>query len=190
MFVTFITRRPFYQIVDYRDTRANILDPCIQEFLKILLPMFSFYQVKMSEFYFRIPFPKKVIKIEITLKGIDKIGQFHNFVDLLLCLYLFSASKKGWICYVTWCRVRRALIVLFSFHRLRWDFSQHLPIYRCQLVNFTIPVPQLDCLPLDQLCRYDSRFTLRFFSDVPYKRGISIQRVLLIWQMEKVITMN
>ena len=32
MFVTFITRRPFYQIMVYRDTRAYILDPCIQEF--------------------------------------------------------------------------------------------------------------------------------------------------------------
>ena len=36
MFVTFITiitiRGPFYQIMDYRDTRAYILDPCIQEF--------------------------------------------------------------------------------------------------------------------------------------------------------------
>ena len=145
----------------------------------------------MSEFNFTISFPKKVIKIKITLKGIDKICQFHNFVDLLFCLYLFSASKKGWICYVTWCRVRRALIVLFSFHRLRWDFSQHHPIYRCQLVNFTIPVPQLDCLPLDQLGRYDSRFTLRFFlMYLSNTRGISIQRVLLIWQMEKVITMN
>ena len=131
--------------------------------LKILLPMFSFYQVKMSEFYFRIPFPKKVIKIKITLKGIDKICQFHNIVDLLFCLYLFSASKKGWICYVTRYRVRRALIVLFSFHRLSWDFSQHHPIYRCQLVNFTIPVPQPDCFPLDQLGSYDSHFTLRFF---------------------------
>ena len=36
MFVTFITiliRWYFYQIMDYRDTRAYILDPCIQEFL-------------------------------------------------------------------------------------------------------------------------------------------------------------
>ena len=36
MFVTFITiitfRIPFYQIMEYRDTRAYILDPCIQEF--------------------------------------------------------------------------------------------------------------------------------------------------------------
>ena len=38
MFVTFIIiiiiiiRVPFYQIMDYRDTRAFILDPCIQEF--------------------------------------------------------------------------------------------------------------------------------------------------------------
>jgi len=33
MFVTFFTIRiPFYQIMDYRDTRAYILDPCIQEF--------------------------------------------------------------------------------------------------------------------------------------------------------------
>ena len=34
MFVTFIIiiRLPFYQIMDYRDTRAYILDPCIQEF--------------------------------------------------------------------------------------------------------------------------------------------------------------
>ena len=36
MFVTFITIwRPFYQIMDYRDTRAYILDPCIQEFFWI-----------------------------------------------------------------------------------------------------------------------------------------------------------
>ena len=36
MFVTFIItiRVPFYQIMDFRDTRAYILDPCIQEFLK------------------------------------------------------------------------------------------------------------------------------------------------------------
>ena len=35
MFVTFFTiiRIPFYQIMDYRDTRAYILDPCIQEFI-------------------------------------------------------------------------------------------------------------------------------------------------------------
>ena len=35
MFVTFINiivMIPFYQIMDYRDTRAYILDPCIQEF--------------------------------------------------------------------------------------------------------------------------------------------------------------
>ena len=127
----------------------------------------------MSEFYFTIPLPKKVIKIKITLKGIDRICQFHNLVDLLFCLYLFSASKKGWICYVT--RYRRAPIVLFSFHRLRWKFSLPLPIYRCQLVNFTIPVPiQPDCRPLHKLGRYDSHFTLRFFSDVSETQGISI----------------
>ena len=128
----------------------------------------------MSEFNFTISFPKKVIKIKITLKGIDTICQFHNLVDLLFCLYLFSASKKGWICYVTRYRVRRALIVLFSFHRLRWDFSQHLPIYRCQLVNFTIPVPiQPDCRPLHKLGRYDSHFTLEIFSEVSDTQGIS-----------------
>ena len=35
MFVTFITIRLFWHfclIIDYRDTRAYILDPCIQEF--------------------------------------------------------------------------------------------------------------------------------------------------------------
>ena len=34
MFVIFIIiiRVPFYQIMDYRDTRANIFDPCIQVF--------------------------------------------------------------------------------------------------------------------------------------------------------------
>ena len=35
MFVTFIIiiEVPFYQIIDYREARAYILDPCIQEFL-------------------------------------------------------------------------------------------------------------------------------------------------------------
>ena len=40
MFVTFITITiplPFYQIMDYRDTRAYILDPRIQEFLIVRL---------------------------------------------------------------------------------------------------------------------------------------------------------
>ena len=39
MCVTFIisSRTPFYQIINYRDTPAFILDPCIQEFFKLML---------------------------------------------------------------------------------------------------------------------------------------------------------
>ena len=44
MFVTFITVIiiPFYQIMDYRDTRAYILDPCIQEFYLFGLAICTF----------------------------------------------------------------------------------------------------------------------------------------------------
>ena len=44
MFVTFITiitfRIPFYQIMEYRDTRAYILDPCIQGIFILVVPTY------------------------------------------------------------------------------------------------------------------------------------------------------
>ena len=56
MFVTFIItiRVPFYQIMDYRDTRAYILDPCIQEFIgKRNFCMIRQKQILLAEMKFK-----------------------------------------------------------------------------------------------------------------------------------------
>ena len=78
-----IMRRHFYQIMDYRDTRAYILDPCIQEFNLSCL-----YIVKK----FRVT--KASIKSPTFLlyKNFVKTKLYVLFFDLLL----FHETKLHW----------------------------------------------------------------------------------------------
>ena len=66
----------FYQIMDYRDTRAYILDPCIQEFLSI---EFLFSLILTSRICNR---PDKQLKVRI------KYSDFKHILNLLKMGYI------------------------------------------------------------------------------------------------------
>ena len=90
MFVTFITSitiRHFYQIMDYRDTRAYILDPCIQEF---------WYKSSLTNIS---PFYRNAIGAmkEVPNKEISK----GNSKKKYWCIHLVMA-KKNYIFFWTW----------------------------------------------------------------------------------------
>ena len=94
MFVTFITRIIrwyFYQIMDYRDTCAYILDPCIQEFLK-LIPVLKFTQYNLFHFMIWLDLGAEIE----TTTCIEKIydDKLDKFESKWVIIDLFDVTQK------------------------------------------------------------------------------------------------
>ena len=93
MCVTFIisSRTPFYQIIKYRDTRAYMLDPCIQEFYKRLdFTKYCFVREKFLFFHF-------LQCGNYNLGLTNSLKTFHDFRKVHCKLFftkLFSSEVK------------------------------------------------------------------------------------------------
>ena len=70
----------FCQIMDYRDTRAYILDPCIQEFFQISL---------ISRYFFMILYKQEVQFLKTCSQSESLEETNHDFTIHIWCTNVF-----------------------------------------------------------------------------------------------------
>ena len=140
----------FWQFTDYRDTRAYILDPCIQEFfigiaIGIQFLVWLFHLLKIIVFVNQILLKLFPLNCHIFLQlelfnyfGESLIAKINILLD---CLFYVTQEKVShWFCY-------------WWFHQkcdtFSWNFSN---VIRCYLFDRRMPnlvmVPITHCIPL------------------------------------------